>query len=276
MTIHPPWLPQERPLVIAHRAGNDLTHARQALEAGADLIETDVWSYRGRLELRHVKTLGPVPVLWDRWSLEPGWRERLVLCDLLHAVPSEARLFLDLKGDDPDLGKLVVDAIEREQPERKLILCGRNWRQLDGVAGRPDVMTFFSIGSDQELAAVWQRLPRTNFPAVSIHCRYLTSEIIGRFKTLGTTIVTWPINSISSARRLHELSVDGFTSDNAWLIANLARHRGRLLQSPDGQPSRTTPYSASSRASESMSEAIPAAVTAAPAPGPEITHGYWS
>lgn len=234
MTAHPYWLPQERPLAIAHRAGNDLAQARQAFEAGADLIETDVWRNRGRLELRHDKTLGPLPFLWDRWTLAPGWRKRLVLSDLLRALPVEARLFLDLKGDDPDLGRVVINAIEREQPLRKLILCGRNWRQLEGALENPDVMTFYSVGSDQELAAVWTRLRRMTYPAVSIHCRYLTPEIIGQLKDLGATIVTWPINSITSARRLHDLNVDGFTSDNRWLISNIARHRASLLNSPNG------------------------------------------
>jgi len=242
MTIHPNWLPEARPLVIAHRAGNELDRAQRAFRAGADLIETDIWSFRGRLELRHVKTMGPVPLLWDRWTLEPGWQKRLVLDDLLQALPIEARLLLDLKGEHPDLGRLVVDAITRAQPDRALILCGRNWRQLDPVVDYPDVMTFYSVGSDDELAAIWERLGRMTNPAVSIHSRYLTPDIAGRLKALGTTVVTWPINSITSARRLHQLNIDGFTSDNLWLIESIARYRADLLASaapPDlaSQPS---------------------------------------
>jgi len=240
MTTHSDWLPRERPLAIAHRAGNDLDYAREAFRAGADLIETDVWSYRGRLELRHVKTMGPMPLLWDRWLLEPGWRRRLVLGDILRELPVEARLFLDLKGNDPDLGRKVVEAIQREQPNheqrRTPILCGRNWRQLVPFSGNPDVVTFYSVGSDEELAAVWDRLRRMPSPAISIHCRYLIPEVIGRLKDLNTTIVTWPINSITSARRLHDLGVDGFTSDNAWLIANIARDRARFLAGPETAP----------------------------------------
>lgn len=240
MITHPPWLPEARPLAIAHRAGNDPDEARRAFAAGADLIETDIWSYRGRLELRHVKTMGPLPLLWDRWTLEPGWHKRLVLDDLLQALPIEARLFLDLKGEHPDLGRLVVDAITRAQPDRALILCGRNWRQLDPVVDHPDVMTFYSVGSDDELAAIWERLGGMTYPAVSIHCRYLTPDIAGRLKDLGTTIVTWPINSITSARRLHQLDVDGFTTDNLWLIENIARYRADLLASagPPDLPSQ--------------------------------------
>lgn len=232
MTIDPHWLPQVRPLAVAHRAGNDPADALRAFDAGADLIETDIWSFRGRIELRHVKTLGPLPLLWDRWTLEPGWHKRLVLDDLLQALPMEARLFLDLKGEHPDLGKLVVDAVAQAQPARALILCGRNWQQLDSVVNHPDVLTFYSVGSDEELAAIWERLDRMTYPAVSIHCRYLTPDIAGRLKELGTTVVTWPINSITSARRLHRLGIDGFTSDNLWLIENIARFRADLLASP--------------------------------------------
>lgn len=42
MRLHPA-LPEARPLVIAHRSGNELHEARAAYEAGADMIETDIW-----------------------------------------------------------------------------------------------------------------------------------------------------------------------------------------------------------------------------------------
>lgn len=233
MTADPVWLPEDRPLAIAHRAGNHLDAARRAFAAGADLIETDVWSYRGRLELRHVKTMGQVPLLWDRWRLEPGWRRRLVLADLLWALPADARLFLDLKGEDLALGQRIIETVSQEQPGRTLFLCGRNWRQLDAIAGHPGALTFYSVGSDAELAAIWPRLRQVPHPAISIHRRYLTPETTARFKALGTMIVTWPINSITTARGLHELGVDGFTTDNLWLIERIARARARSLHTDD-------------------------------------------
>jgi hypothetical protein len=85
---------RSRLLAIAHRAGNDLARLREAEAIGADLIETDLWYYRGPTEVRHVKTLGPVPVLWDRWRLEPGWTPRLHLSALLEAVNERTTLFL--------------------------------------------------------------------------------------------------------------------------------------------------------------------------------------
>ena len=48
------------PLLIAHRAGNDPAHLRAAEAASADVIEADLHLWRGRLELRHLKTAGPL------------------------------------------------------------------------------------------------------------------------------------------------------------------------------------------------------------------------
>ena len=55
-------------VVIAHRAGNSLERLAGA-GAVADVVEADVHLFRGRLEVRHAKTLGPFPRLWERWYL---------------------------------------------------------------------------------------------------------------------------------------------------------------------------------------------------------------
>ena len=63
-----------RPFVVAHRAGNDLGTLRRAEALAIPLVEADVHLRRGRIEVRHLKTLGPLPVLWDRWRLAPAGR----------------------------------------------------------------------------------------------------------------------------------------------------------------------------------------------------------
>ena len=63
--------------IVAHRAGNELARLRAAEALRLPLVEADVHLFRGRLEVRHRKTLGPVPILWDRWELAPPWTPRL-------------------------------------------------------------------------------------------------------------------------------------------------------------------------------------------------------
>ncbi len=55
-------------LVIAHRAANSAA-ALAAVGPGVDVVEADVHLFRGRLEVRHAKTLWPSSVLWERWYL---------------------------------------------------------------------------------------------------------------------------------------------------------------------------------------------------------------
>ncbi len=215
--------------MIAHRAGNSVALAEGALAAGADLIETDVWRFRKRLEIRHVKTMGPVPLLWDRWELHPGWGSRFQLKGLIETIPADRRLFLDLKGDDPKLGTEIVETIQALQPARQIIVCGRTWPQLDRIVGHLDVTVFYSVGSDEELANIWGRLKPMRHPAVSINCRYLTPELMRRFKEAGATVVSWTINTIEDAKRFHEMGVDGFTSDNLLLIQRIAHLREKAF-----------------------------------------------
>jgi glycerophosphoryl diester phosphodiesterase len=52
-------------LRVAHRAANDPDALAAAAAAGADLAEGDVHLRRGRLEVRHAKSLGPLPWHWE-------------------------------------------------------------------------------------------------------------------------------------------------------------------------------------------------------------------
>jgi hypothetical protein len=72
------------PFLVAHRAGNDLARLRHAEDLGIPLIEADVHLFAGRLEVRHLQTVGPLPIFWDRWALAPPWAPRLLLAELLH------------------------------------------------------------------------------------------------------------------------------------------------------------------------------------------------
>src|SRR4029079_15109742 len=85
-------------LAIAHRAGNSLAGLREANALGVDVVECDVHDYRGRLEVRHLKTAGPLPFLWDRWELASASAPRLGLAELLDADERGSTFMLDIKG----------------------------------------------------------------------------------------------------------------------------------------------------------------------------------
>lgn len=211
---------QERPrlLAIAHRAGNDLARLRMAEEIGVDLIETDLWYYRGRLEVRHVKTLGPVPVLWDRWRLEPGWRPRFQLPELLAAVGERTTLFLDLKGTHPRLPVALRDALEQDHRDRPVVVCSQSWDLLDALLPCSELGIVYSVGNPRMLQSVWPRLARLRSPAVSIDQRLLSPETMRTFTERSVSVVTWTVNTEERMNELLAWGVDGIISDNFDLL----------------------------------------------------------
>lgn len=206
-----PALPSHRPLVIAHRAGNYLPKIDRAIRRGADMIEADVWRYRKHLEVRHLKTLGPLPILWDRWELHPGWTPRLHLDELLEHTPPTIPVMLDLKGEDPNLSSSIVEAMRTRHPEHAIIMCTRNWLHLDRIHDATDVHRIYSVGSQQERDRILAKLDGAKQPAVSIHNDLVTPALMRQFDALGATVISWGASSRDEVDLLLSLGIDGIT-----------------------------------------------------------------
>ncbi len=239
MPHHHPALPDHRPLIIAHRAGNSLNGAARAIQRGANMLEADIWRYDRRLEIRHLKTMGPVPLLWDHWRLAPGWTPRLELGQLLDATPADTRIMLDLKGDDPMLAPSIVRAIRDRQPDRKIILCSRVWLHLDRVSDDPDVHRVYSVGNDQERATVWSRLEAMDHPGVSINRSLMSPATARRFAGIGVTVIVWGATSRDDVRWLLDYNIDGLTLSEGplqdWLLSQNRTPGAGLPPRPEEQ-----------------------------------------
>jgi glycerophosphoryl diester phosphodiesterase len=201
------------PFLVAHRAGNDLALLRAAEERALDLVEADVHLFRGRLEVRHLKTLGPIPVLWDRWQLANPLAPRLVLDELLDATGHDTELMLDLKGRDPRLAAGVLDSIRPRLGARRVTICARWWPLLTPFEGLPGVRTVHSVGSTRQLRALL-RLGRTRrLQGVSIHERLLDAATVADLRNIADVIMTWPANAAWRVRELTEMGIDGLITD---------------------------------------------------------------
>jgi glycerophosphoryl diester phosphodiesterase len=228
-----------RPLAIAHRAGNELDTLQEAEDLSADLVEIDVWDYRGRLEVRHAKTLGPV-ILWDRAPrdlpiarrlgplsiLTDHWhvriarsRSRQTIADIYAAAQPRTTFMLDLKGRSPRLAERLVAAVRTARPAPAgeepppILICARNWDSLEAAGRHPDVRVIHSVGDETELAAVWVRLKPVPDPAVSIHARLLDEPTLARFVSEGIAVISWPINTQELREDLTARGASGLTID---------------------------------------------------------------
>lgn len=223
MSSRDPRLPHHRPLAIAHRGGNSLPAARTAIRLRADMLETDIWLSRGRLEVRHKHRLGPI--LWERWSLGRGWGPQLELRQLLRETPDDALLFLDLKGRELDLGTAILRELRQTAPDRLVAACGRNYTQLDALRDEPNVVLFYSVGEEKEWAEAWPRLEAMRYPALSLRFSLATPQVLDRLHGMGATVVCWGVETFAQLALLDDKGLDGATTDNGALIALINERR---------------------------------------------------
>jgi glycerophosphoryl diester phosphodiesterase len=196
------------PFVVAHRAGNDLRLLRRAERARVAVIEADLQLYAGRIEVRHLKTVGPVPILWDRWKLAPPWAPRLLLDRLLQAAAPSTLLMLDLKGRDPRLALRVAAAL-RDHPRQRTVCCSQNWALLDAMSAVGRVDLVHSVGSSRQLAALRKLAAARSVAGISIHKRLVSPEMLTQLRREVGVVMAWPVLGLEEAERLVAWGVDG-------------------------------------------------------------------
>ncbi|CAN5642006.1 hypothetical protein BH23CHL2_BH23CHL2_21960 [soil metagenome] len=216
---------RQRPFIVAHRFGNTLKGLEQARQAGADIIEADVWPYRGQLEVRHTKTLGPLPVLWDRWSIEPGWKPRLQFAELLAALGPDTLLMIDIKGRDPTTPGRIIETLHAIRPGKPVIVCSQNWDQVERFRSYPEALRVYSIGNRRQLRRAWRRLDNKAWDAVSIQARLLDARVVQGLKERVRLVMTWAVDTPEHLDQVIGWGVDGITSNNLSLIAGFIEHR---------------------------------------------------
>jgi glycerophosphoryl diester phosphodiesterase len=213
-----------RPLAVAHRAGNSLAALHRANEMGVDVIECDVHHHRGRLEVRHLKTAGPLPFLWDRWELASARAPRLGLHELLEAERHGTTFMLDLKGRRTAAARSVAGLLHRGGHHAPVLVCGRYWPSVETVAELPWVRPVLSARNRAELALLHRRLadgPPVH--GVSVHRDLLDAGTVARLSERVEVVMTWPVNDLASLDSLVARGVSGIISDEPAVLAELLR-----------------------------------------------------
>ncbi|HEY6744397.1 MAG TPA: hypothetical protein VI357_01640 [Mycobacteriales bacterium] len=205
-------------LAVAHRAGNSLSGLHGAALAGADVIEADVHLHRGRLEVRHLKTMGPLPWLWDRWELRSATAPRLGLAELLAAADVGSTFMLDLKGRHVAGGEAVARMLHEIAPGRRVLVCSRYWPALAPFERLPWVGTVRSARNRAELGLLLRWLRRTGQPGygASVHRSLLTPVTAIRLHQRLQLVLTWPVDDLAALDAVTPLARTG----NLGVISN--------------------------------------------------------
>lgn len=213
-------------LAIAHRAGNSLAGLHAANELGVDVIECDVHEHRGRLEVRHLKTAGPLPLLWDRWELAPASAPRLGLDELMRADEHGTTFMLDLKGRRTAAARSVARFLHHGGHHAPVLVCGRWWPSVETVAELPFVRPVLSARTRGELTRLRRRLevgPPVH--GVSVHRTLLDSQVVAELHRYVGLVMTWPVNTSRALETALSMGVTGIISDEAAVLDDLMRRR---------------------------------------------------
>ena len=208
--------------MVAHRAGNDLGSLRRAESAQVAVVEADLCLFAGRIEVRHPKTLGPIPLLWDKWTVASPQTPRLLLDQLLEAAAPSTTLMLDLKGSDRRLATGLVAAL-REHPRQLTVCCSGSWALLEPMRDLDNVRVVHSVGNQRQLRSLRKRLAAEPVYGVSIHDKLLSRERVAELRRRADLVMTWPVNSVADVRRLASWGIDGLITDHYEVLAPLLR-----------------------------------------------------
>ncbi|HEU4812255.1 MAG TPA: glycerophosphodiester phosphodiesterase [Nocardioides sp.] len=213
-------------LAIAHRAGNSLAGLHAANALGVDVIECDVHEHRGRLEVRHLKTAGPLPFLWDRWELASASAPRLGLAELIEADRHGTTFMLDVKGRRPSTARGVAKLLHERGHKRPVLVCGRWWPAVDILAALPFVRPVLSARNRYELSRLRERLG-TDVPVhgVSVHLSLLDAAVVAELHERVEVVMTWPVNDLVALDAVLDIGVTGVISDEPHVLTELKARR---------------------------------------------------
>jgi glycerophosphoryl diester phosphodiesterase len=211
-------------LAIAHRRGNTVDGLRESLDAGVDLVEADVHVRRGRLEVRHLKTMGPLPWLWDKGELVHRRRHRhLELAELIGALGDDHRLMIDLKGVHPRLAPMVARQLRESVPDRGLTVCTKSWWMLDSFD--VPVQPVLSAGSRRGVARLLSRVRHAPVHGVSVRRSLLTPAVVEGLHRGTDLVMTWPVDTPDALADARRLGVDAVISKDLGLLRQVVAER---------------------------------------------------
>lgn len=209
----------DRLLAVAHRSGNTVAGLRAALDAGVDLVECDVHAYRGVLEVRHHKLLGPTH-LWDKWELVRRRDFAMVeLDELMTELGDDPRLMIDLKGVHRGLAPAVATVLRSHAPDTAFAVCTKHWWMLDEFD--PPVRRILSASNRRALDRLLRRLDDQPEYGVSVRLALLTPEVVQRLRRRTEVVLTWGVDAPETLVRARSVGVDGVISKDLDLLRAL-------------------------------------------------------
>lgn len=202
-----------------------MPHLEEALAAGVDAIECDLWHDHGRLALRHERKLPALPVLYDRWYIRFSLGE-LNLRQLLERISFQSDVFLDIKSATPRAAESLLALYQENRPVMpRTLVSSQRWKLLDRLArAKSPLRLYYSVGKRDSVDALLRRAEREPQPAgTSIRHTLLNLDLVAELHAAGLEVYAWTVNNRHRAEELLLMGVDGLISDDVEMLTSLRR-----------------------------------------------------
>lgn len=203
---------------IAHRAGN-LPETIGPAAARADVLELDVHTFRGRLEVRHGKVLWPFARQWEQWYLLPTDAPRPPLVSILDAMPEGVHIWVDLKGYTSGLTRRVLAALGDRRP---VTMSTRNWWILGPARRAGSVRVMGSVGNRAQRWLITHLPLQAGIGGVVVNERLVDAAFMDRIHRRTPTVISWGVTDAGRAAELVRLGISGLIVDDLDLIDQTA------------------------------------------------------
>jgi glycerophosphoryl diester phosphodiesterase len=202
-------------MLIAHAAGNSADAVERAIAAGADAVEADLYAQRDHFEVRHERSLFPLPVLVERWYVRRRPRRPMRLVNLLDLVGGRCAVLLDLKSGGPRSAH-ILERVLREAPDgTDLAVSSQFWYMVRAVnAAHTSIPALYSIDVRAKLDLFMSVAERDRQAAgVSIRHTLLDRPTAETLQERGMIVAAWTVDDVDRARELAEWGVDAITTN---------------------------------------------------------------
>ncbi|MBI4301121.1 MAG: glycerophosphodiester phosphodiesterase [Chloroflexi bacterium] len=206
---------------IAHNSGNLVAIEKEAIEAGADVIEVDVILVGKELRAAH---RSPVPFLGSLLFRGP------TLTEIWDAASEVDTIKLDLKDSSPKFLEMLFDFLNKRK-DHDVIISSRDPQVLKLVMERaPQAIRLLSISSARRFEELQKdEALQMLINGVTIKHQILNEERATWLHEKGVLVFVWTVNDLHRVNALVKYGVSGIATDNLAIMELLGEQdRGQV------------------------------------------------
>lgn len=241
--------------IIGHRGAshdapeNTLASVNLAWQRNADAVEIDIYlSKDEQIVAYHDKTTKRIggydrevkqQTFAELQTLDVGaWKhakykhERIpTLTQILKTIPADKRLFIEIKCGAEVLPLLKQDLAASGKTPAQTALIGFDYETMQQAKqDLPALKVFWVFKVKQnKLTRKWQhnadyyiqKAKHANLDGLDIgYNKFVTQKFVDQARSAGLPVYVWTVNSVSDAKKLTDMGVEGITTDRPGLLGS--------------------------------------------------------